>query len=64
VGFILLMERMITCEWEDLFYNYWRAMMNRQYELFKWYCMPDGVWEHKTDELEDCINANSESEDW
>ena len=37
-------------------------MMNRQYELAKQYCIPGGVWDHKTDELEECINANSEGE--
>lgn len=48
---------------EQIVYDYWMAMMNRQYELAKWgNCIPGGVWDHKTDELEECINANSEGE--
>ena len=47
---------------EQIVYDYWLAIMNRQYELAKWYCIPGGVWDHKTDELEECINANSEGE--
>jgi len=38
------------------------AIMNRQYELSKWNCIPGGFWDHKTDELEECINANSEGD--
>lgn len=47
---------------EQIVYDYWMAIMNRQYELAKLNCIPDGVWDHKTDELEECINANSEGE--
>jgi hypothetical protein len=47
---------------EQIVYDYWLAIMNRQYELAKWNCIPGGVWDHKTDELEECINANSEGE--
>lgn len=47
---------------EQIVYDYWLAIMNRQYELAKWYCLPGGVWDHKTDELEECINTNSEGE--
>jgi hypothetical protein len=47
---------------EQIVYDYWMAMMNRQYELAKQYCIPGGVWDHKTDELEECINANSEDD--
>jgi len=47
---------------EQIVYDYWMAIMNRQYELAKWNCIPGGVWDHKTDELEECINANSEGE--
>ena len=47
---------------EQIVCNYWLAIMNRQYELAKWNCIPDGVWDHKTDELEECINTNSEGE--
>jgi len=47
---------------EQIVYDYWMAIMNRQYELAKWNCIPGGVWDHKTDELEECINANSEGD--
>ena len=47
---------------EQIVFDYWLAMMNRQYELAKCYCIPGGVWDHKTDELEECININSEGE--
>jgi hypothetical protein len=47
---------------EQIVYDYWLAMMNRQYELAKWNCIPGGVWDHKTDELEEYINTNSEGE--
>jgi len=43
-------------------YSYWQAITNRQYELAKFYCVPDGVWDHKTDEWEEYINTNSEGE--
>ena len=47
---------------EDFVYNYWIAMINRQYELAKWYCITNGVWYNKTDEWEEYINTNSEGE--
>jgi hypothetical protein len=47
---------------EDFVYNYWIAIINRQYELAKGYCITNGVWYNKTDELEECINTNSEGE--
>ena len=47
---------------EDLVYNYWIAMINRQYDLAKYSCVPDGIWYNKTDEWEEYINANSEGE--
>jgi len=47
---------------EESVYHYWRAIINRQYELAKFYCVPDGVWDHKTDEWEEYINTNSEGE--
>lgn len=47
---------------EQIVFDYWLAMMNRQYELAKWNCIPGGVWDRKTDELEECINTNSEGE--
>ncbi len=43
-------------------YHYWIAIINRQYELAKWYCITDGVWYNKTDEWEEYINTNSEGE--
>ena len=45
---------------EQIVYDYWLSMMNRQYELAKLNCVPGGVWDHKTDELEELINAKSE----
>jgi len=47
---------------EDLVYNYWIAMINRQYELAKYSCIPGGIWYNKNDEWEEYINANSEGE--
>ena len=47
---------------EDAVYLYWRAITNRQYELAKWYCIPDGIWYNKVDEWEEYINTNSEGE--
>lgn len=52
-------------EWvraEQEVYSYWRSITNRQYELAKWYCIPDGVWYNKVDEWEEYINNNSEGE--
>ena len=47
---------------EQIVYDYWMAIMNRQYELAKYDCIPGGVYDHKTDELEELINANSEGD--
>ena len=47
---------------EQEVYSYWQAITNRQYELAKWYCIPDGIWYNKTDEWEEYININSEGE--
>ena len=47
---------------EESVYHYWRAIINRQYELAKFYCIPDGVWDNKVDEWEEYININSEGE--
>jgi hypothetical protein len=47
---------------EDTVTNYWQAIINRQYELAKWYCVPNGVWYNKVDEWEEYINVNSEGE--
>jgi len=52
-------------EWmraEDAVYQYWQAIINRQYELAKWYCITDGIWYNKTDEWKEYININSEGE--
>ncbi|GAI97913.1 unnamed protein product, partial [marine sediment metagenome] len=38
------------------------AIINRQYELAKYYCITGGVWYNKTDEWEEYINTNSEGE--
>jgi len=45
---------------EEVVYNYWQAIINRQYVLAKLYCVIGGVWDHKTDEWEEYINTNSE----
>ena len=47
---------------EQTVYDYWQAIINRQYELAKFYCIPDGIWYNKTDEWEEYININSEGE--
>jgi len=47
---------------EEAVYQYWQAIINRQYGLAKHYCIPDGVWYNKVDEWEEYINANSEGE--
>ena len=47
---------------EFLVYNYWIAIINRQYELAKYSCVPGGIWYNKTDEWEEYINTNSEGE--
>ena len=52
-------------EWmraEEAVYHYWQAITNRQYQLAKWYCIPDGIWYNKVDEWEEYINTNSEGE--
>ena len=69
---IILILMLIGCgsipydpEWvraEQEVYSYWKAITNRQYELAKWYCMPDGIWYNKIDEWEEYINTNSEGE--
>lgn len=69
---ILLILTLVGCgtipccpEWaraEQEVYSYWQAITNRQYELAKWYCIPDGVWYNKVDEWEEYINTNSEDE--
>ena len=43
-------------------YSYWQAIINRQYELAKYYCITDGVWYNKVDEWEEYIDTNSEGE--
>jgi len=45
---------------EEAVYNYWQAIINRQYELAKCYCIIDGVWDNKVDEWEEYINIHSE----
>jgi hypothetical protein len=45
---------------EETVYNYWQAIINRQYELAKCYCIIGGVWDNKVDEWEEYININSE----
>jgi len=43
-------------------YSYWQAIINRQYELAKYYCITDGIWYNKVDEWEEYININSGGE--
>ncbi len=45
---------------KEAVYHYWEAIINRQYELARWYCVSDGVWYNKVDEWEEYININSE----
>ena len=45
---------------EEAVYNYWQAIINRQYELAKCFCIIDGIWDNKVDEWEEYININSE----
>jgi len=47
---------------QETVYQYWQAIINRQYELAKYYCVIDGIWYNKTDEWEEYININSEGE--
>jgi len=47
---------------EETIYHYWQAIINRQYELAKYYCVIDGVWYNKVDEWEEYININSQGE--
>ena len=47
---------------EQVAYDYWQAITNRQYELAKFYCVPDGIWYDKVDEWKEYINTNSEGE--
>jgi len=47
---------------EQTVWEYWKAIINRQYELAKWYCINDGIWYNKVDEWEEYINTNSEGE--
>ena len=37
---------------EQTAWDYWRAIIDRQYELAKFYCVPDGIWYNKVDEWE------------
>ena len=45
---------------EEAVYNYWQAIINRQYGLAECYCIYDGIWYNKIDEWEEYININSE----
>ena len=47
---------------EEKVYNYWQAIINRQYELAKCFCVIGGIWDNKVDEWEEYININSEDE--
>ena len=47
---------------EEAVYNYWQAIINRQYELAKCFCIYDGIWYNKIDEWKEYININSEGE--
>jgi len=43
-------------------YSYWQAIINRRYELAKYYCIIDGVWYNNVDEWEEYIDINTEGE--
>ena len=45
---------------EEVVYDYWQAIINRQYELAKCFCIIGGIWDNKVDEWEEYININSE----
>ena len=45
---------------EEAVYNYWQAIINRQYGLAECCCIYDGIWYNKIDEWEEYININSE----
>ena len=45
---------------EQTVYNYWQAIINRQYGLAECFCIYDGIWYNKIDEWEEYININSE----
>ena len=71
--FVILLILMLTScgtipyepEWdraEQEVCSYWIAIINRQYELAKCYCIIDGIWYNKVDEWEEYINTNSEGE--
>jgi len=47
---------------EQTVWEYWKAIINHQYELAKWYCITGGIWYNKVDEWEEYINVNSEGE--
>ena len=47
---------------EEAVYNYWQAIINRQYVLAKLYCVISGIWNNKVDDWEEYININSEDE--
>ena len=47
---------------EEVVYDYWQAIINRQYELAKCFCIIGGFWDNKVDEWEEYININSEGE--
>ena len=47
---------------EETVYNYWQAIINRQYGLAKCFCVIGGIWYNKVDEWEEYINTNSEGE--
>ena len=47
---------------EQEVFSYWKAIINRQYELAKCFCIIGGIWDNKVDEWEEYINANSEGE--
>ena len=69
---IVLIFSLIGCwtipyepEWdraEQEVYSYWIAIINRQYELAKCYCINSGIWYNKVDEWGKYINTNSEGE--
>jgi len=45
---------------EKAVYNYWEAIINRQFGLAKCCCVIGGIWDNKVDEWEGYININTE----
>lgn len=48
---------------EQVVWEYWRAITNREYKLAKYHCILDGFWYNQVDEWEEYISTiNSQGE--